>query len=177
MKQAIHLFAIGLIVLFACNTKKKSDPFDSKFFEGNWTYRSLRNVQNENIPFCVVDSSIQKKDSCGCKSPLEFATAVMRIQSSKGDSIFGLLDMGEGYALNLKGKLTTTDGATTFYIQGDGVANSNTNNWEYDYQGYTVPKWVNGIKQLDACVGGVIRSKPHDTSPAGYTASFYMVRQ
>jgi hypothetical protein len=30
---------------------------------------------------------------------------------------------------------------------------------------------------MDACVGGVIRRKPHGTSAAGYTAYFYMVRQ
>jgi hypothetical protein len=104
MKQTIQLLATVIIVtiIFACNNSIPSDQFDSKFFEGNWTYRSLRNIQDEKIPFCEANTSITKKDSCLCKSPLEFATAVMRFKSSKGDSIFGILDMGEGFALNLR---------------------------------------------------------------------------
>ena len=162
MKSAIHLLAIGLLitVLFACNNKAPSNQFNSKYFDGNWTYRSLHNFPIDT-PFCN----------------LEFATAVMRFQKHSEDSIFGVLDMGEGYTLNLKGKLTTCNGSTTFYIQGEGVQNSNTDNWEYDYQGYVVSKWKNGLNQVDACVGSVIRSKPHGNAKAGKTASFYMVRQ
>ena len=90
---------------------------------------------------------------------------------------FGILDMGPGYALNLRGKLTACNGSTTFYIEGHGVPNSNTANWEYDYQGYIVPKWKNGIQQADACAGSVIRSKPHGNAKAGQTATFYLVKQ
>src|SRR5438552_3839765 len=111
MKQTIQLLATGLIVtvIFACNNSnsKLTAQFDSKFFEGNWTYRSLHNYPIDT-PFCN----------------LEFATAVMRFQKIAGDSIFGVLDMGEGYALNLKGKLTSCNGSTIFYIQGDGVPNT-----------------------------------------------------
>ena len=88
MKRVIQLSAIGLfvLVLFACNNNKQPDQFDSKFFDGNWTYRSLHNFPIDT-PFCN----------------LEFATAVMRFQKHSGDSIFGVLDMGEGFSLNLKG--------------------------------------------------------------------------
>ena len=161
MKQAIQLLTTGLIVtiLFACNNNSR-EKFDSKYFQGNWTYRSLLNLPIDT-PFCH----------------LEFATAVMRFQKKSGDSIFGILDMGEGMSLNLKGILSSSYGTTSFYIEGDGVPNSGTDNWEYDYQGYVVSKWTNGINQVDACVGSVIRAKPHGAAKAGKTASFYMVRQ
>ena len=162
MKRTIYLLATGLlaVILFAFNSDNSSNPFDAKYFIGNWTYRSLRNLPVET-PF----------------PNLQFATAVMRFQKTSGDSIFGVLDMGPGYTLNLKGKLTTCNGSTTFYIQGEGVPNTGTANWEYDYQGYAVPKWTNGINQVDACTGSVIRSKPHGNAKAGETASFYMIRQ
>ena len=162
MKQTTRLSATGLlfIMLVAFTSGKERHQFDSTFFDGNWTYRSLHNAPMET-PF----------------ANLEFATAIMRFKKHSGDSIFGILDMGPGYALNLRGKLTTCNGSTTFYIEGSGVPNSNTANWEYDYQGYIVPKWPNGIQQADACVGSVIRSKPHGNAKAGQTASFYMVRQ
>jgi hypothetical protein len=161
MKLTIQLLSTGLIatVLFACNNKI-TEKSESKFLEGNWTYRSMLNLPIDT-PFCH----------------LEFATAVIRFQKITGDSIFGVLDMGEGMTLNLKGKLSTSNGTTLFYIVGDGIPNSGTDKWEYDYKGYVVPKWTNGINQVDACVGSVIRAKPHGAAKAGKTASFYMIRQ
>ena len=162
MKRTIHLSATGLlfVVIVAFNSNKVPAQFDSKYFNGNWTYRSLYNAP-ANTPF----------------ANLEFAQAVMRFKNNSGDSIFGILDMGPGYALNLKGKLTISNASTTFYIEGHGVPNTNTANWEYDYQGYIVPKWKNGIQQADACAGSVIRSKTHGNAKAGQTATFYLVKQ
>ena len=162
MKRTIRLSATALlfVVTVAFNSNKGPAQFDSKYFNGNWTYRSLYNAP-ANTPF----------------ANLEFAQAVMRFKNNSGDSIFGILDMGPGYALNLRGKLTTSNGSTTFYIEGNGVPNTNTTNWEYDYQGYIVPKWKNGIQQADACAGSVIRSKPHGNAKAGQTATFYLVKQ
>lgn len=138
----------------------QTEKFDAKFFEGNWTYRSLHNAPI-NTAF----------------SQLEFATAVMRFQKTSEDTITGVLDMGTGFALKLEGKLSSSNGSTTFYIEGKGIPGTSTANWEYDYQGYVVPKWKNGINQKDTCVGSVIRSKPHGAAKAGDTASFYLVRQ
>jgi len=150
---------ISSIIIICCN--KKSQPaFDNKFFKGTWTYRSLNNYPIDT-PFCH----------------LEFATAVMKFDSISNDSIFGILDMGEGSALNLKGKINLCDTVYSFYIRGIGVPNSSTDNWEYDYQGYVIPKWKNGINQVDACVGSVIRAKPHGSSKAGKTASFYITKK
>lgn len=54
--------------------------------------------------------------------------------------------------------------------------------WVYDYIGYVVPPWPNGIDQRPAIVGSVIRTIPHSggqpgtLNPAGVVASFYAAR-
>jgi hypothetical protein len=47
-----------------------------------------------------------------------------------------------------------------------------TDGWEYDYVGYLASTWPNGIGQVPAIVGTVIRAKPHGQSKAGFVASF-----
>lgn len=162
MKQTILTLIIGLVIfsLFSCTQKKTTNNFDVQFFEGRWTYRSLHNFPIDT-PFCN----------------LEFATAVMKFEKMSGDTIIGILDMGDFGILNLHGNIIRDNNSTTFQFQGDGVPNSNTNGWQYNYQGYVVPKWTNGINQVDACVGSVIRSKDHGNSKAGKSASFFMIRQ
>ena len=54
--------------------------------------------------------------------------------------------------------------------------------WAYDYTGYLVPHWPNGVGQVPAIVGSVIRTLPHSAgpgkiAPAGVVASFYAVRR
>ena len=49
--------------------------------------------------------------------------------------------------------------------------------WEYDYHGHLAHQWPNGVNQVPALVGTVIRAKPHGAAPAGYVASFVAVRQ
>jgi hypothetical protein len=51
--------------------------------------------------------------------------------------------------------------------------------WVYDYIGYLVPIWPNGVDQRAAIVGSVIRTVPHSNGQAraGYTASFIAVKQ
>lgn len=175
MKLQFLAFGLILIVLISCTGNKLKESFDTKLFNGNWVYRSLLNIPDENVPFSRVDTS--EKKECKCTSDLEFATAVMKFDKTTKDSIFGILDMGQYGILNLSGKITLTEDIITFELQGDGVPNSNTNGWQYNYRGFVIRKWENGINQLDACVGSVIRSKDHSRAKAGKTASFYMVKK
>ena len=50
--------------------------------------------------------------------------------------------------------------------------------WVYDYLGYLVPAWSDGVNQVETIVGSVIRTVPHSggQAPAGFTATFFAVR-
>ena len=68
------------------------------------------------------------------------------------------------------------------YARFQGVGQVKGEQWIYDYEGYLVPDWPNGVDQIAAIVGSVIRTIPHSGSqpgtvnPAGVVASFYAVR-
>jgi hypothetical protein len=68
-------------------------------------------------------------------------------------------------------------------FQGTGIVAGEQ--WIYDYEGYLVPDWPNGVQQRAAIVGSVVRTIPHSgavkdgqktIAPAGVVASFYAVR-
>jgi hypothetical protein len=62
-------------------------------------------------------------------------------------------------------------------FQGNGVAGTGTAGWIYNYIGYYIPAWPDGVKQVPAFVGSVIRTVAHGpTSPAGVVASFIAIR-
>ncbi|WP_298325525.1 hypothetical protein [uncultured Dokdonia sp.] len=149
---------------FSCNTEK--DKVDNNFISGEWVYRSMHNIADEKIPFC-------EQDSTDCKNNLEFATAIMRLNSKNG-IINGELDMGQWGKLKMTGKFNSS---TNFELSGNGIPNTSTQGWVYDYNGYTIPDWQYGINQKDALVGSVIRSTDHGTSLKGKVASFYMVKK
>ena len=63
----------------------------------------------------------------------------------------------------------------------------NGEEWIYDYDGYLVPAWPNGVQQVPAIVGSIVRTVPHSGSPpkdggpapvhpAGVVASWYAVK-
>jgi hypothetical protein len=68
------------------------------------------------------------------------------------------------------------------YVRFQGVGIVSGEKWIYDYEGYLVPDWPNGVDQVPAIVGSVIRTIPHSGSqpntvhPAGVVGSFYAVR-
>lgn len=62
-------------------------------------------------------------------------------------------------------------------FQGNGIAGTGTAGWIYNYIGYYIPAWPDGVKEVPAFVGSVIRTVAHGpTSPAGVVASFIAVR-
>jgi hypothetical protein len=156
---------------------------------GKWTYRSYRNQANVIVgadpdPAVVALDPIYGKGNAGTASSalkalnLVFGEGIMTFDKPSGDKITGVLDMGGGYFLDLKGTMhTTSSGDIAVEIFGYGRAGTPTDNWEYDYKATTTPKWPNGIDQIPCLVGTVIRAKPHGTAPAGYVASFIAIKQ
>jgi hypothetical protein len=178
MKKIVLLIVVSAIVC-SCQQRQKtqlSQMTDKTFFNGIWVYRSMLNIPDENIPFSRIDTS--EKKECRCTSDLEFATAVMKLISHENDSISGDLDMGSSGKLLMKGKIHYCNNEiSSFELQGDGIEGTSTQGWIYNYYGVIIPRWKQGVNQLDALVGSVVRTVDHGNAKAGKVASFYMVKK
>ena len=132
---------------------------------GKWTYRSFH-----NDPAPVGDDA---EKALG----LIFAEAEFRFEIS-GTELSGVIDWGGG-GLALKGTVQPAGATTPLTVQivGTGTKELGTEGWEYDYYAWLTHQWQNGINQVPALVGSVIRAKPHGSAPAGYVASFIAVKK
>ena len=133
---------------------------------GKWTYRSFI---NDPAP---VGSDPQKALA------LIFAEAEFTFEAVSDTKFKGVIDWGSG-GLDLSGTIEhgSPDMPVAFAIKGLGRPGSQTNGWEYDYNGCVAYKWPDGVGQVRALVGSLVRAKPHNGEPAGYTASFVAVRK
>jgi hypothetical protein len=130
-------------------------------FVGSWTYRSLVNNPKLDTDF----------------DDLEFGRGTIVIKVAPIEQLVGTIG-GPGWSLELKGARSYGDPMHARF-QGTGTVNGEP--WVYDYTGYLVPQWPNGVGQVAAIVGSVIRTIPHSAgpgkiAPAGEVASFYAVR-
>jgi hypothetical protein len=133
---------------------------------GKWTYRSF------------INSTDLVSDADGALA-LIFGQGVITFAMPSSTTLQGTLDMGGGLVLDLQG--TVQPGSDTaplmVAIVGTGRSGTATDGWEYDYRGYLAFQWPNGVNQVPALVGTVIRAKPHNGAPAGVVASFIAVKQ
>ena len=138
---------------------------DASGLAGKWTYRSFHNSP------ALLDGDPQKA------LRLIFAEAVFTFEID-GSSLKGALDW-QGGGLDLQGTIQPASGTAplSVAIAGSGRAKTDTDGWEYDYRANLAYDWPNGVGQVQALVGTVIRAKPHDGGPAGYVASFIAVKQ
>ena len=121
---------------------------------GRWSYRSYLNTADQPI----------------------FGAGIFTLETPTDQTVTGNLDMGGGFVLDLEGKVAVnSSGSASFDIIGTGRAGTPTEGWEYDYNGNLAHQWPNGVKQVPALVGSVIRAKPHGGAPAGVVASFIAV--
>ena len=133
---------------------------------GKWTYRSYLNSAD------LVGGDPDKAAS------LIFGEGVFTLETPSDTAVQGNLYMGEGYVLDLNGTVTPAGaGPLTVSMAGTGRAGTATAGWEYDYFAFLAHEWPNGVRQIPALVGTVIRAKPHNGAPAGVTASFIAVKQ
>jgi hypothetical protein len=130
---------------------------------GLWTYRSFINDPELSTPF----------------ENLEFGRANIRIDEAPAGVLVGRL-YGPGFSLTLNGSINGGyPGVVRF--QGRGVVGGEE--WIYDYLGFVVPPWPNGIDQRPAITGSIVRTLPHSggapktVSPAGVVCSWFAVRQ
>jgi hypothetical protein len=100
---------------------------------GTWTYRSLLSTPDVNADF----------DS------LEFGRGNIEIREAPLQTFDGRI-YGPGWQLELKGSIAYGN-PFALRFQGRGVVGGAE--WVYDYKGYYVPEWVNGVDQRPALIG------------------------
>ena len=136
-------------------------------FVGSWTYRSLLNDTDTNTSF----------------NDLQFGLGTIVIEEAPMQLLKGTIG-GPGWSLDLKG---SRQYGTPMRVRFQGKGVINGEEWIYDYEGYLVPAWPNGVQQVPAMVGSIVRTAPHSGSapkgggpppinPAGVVASWYAVK-
>lgn len=134
---------------------------------GKWTYRSFL-----NDPTPVGDDANKAL-------ALIFGEGALSITVTDDVTLRAVLDFGGGAAMDLYGTIVagTAIHPEVLIITGAGREGTSTAKWVYQYQGSVVPNWPQGVKQVPAIVGTVVRTIPHGSGPAGVVASFVIVRQ
>lgn len=138
---------------------------------GVWTYRSF----------------INRGASATHLSELLLAEGEMVFEQADPGAVRGQLAF-RGHPLKTTDQRLTLTGSieqgspATVRFRGVGVPTTSAKGWIYDYVAYLVPDWSNGVQQVTALVGSVIRSvshtEPHGAvSPAGTVYSFVAVRR
>ena len=136
-------------------------------FVGSWTYRSLLNDTDTNTSF----------------NDLQFGLGTIVIEEAPMQLLKGTIG-GPGWSLDLKG---SRQYGTPMRVRFQGKGVINGEEWIYDYEGYLVPAWPNGVQQVPAMIGSIVRTVPHSGSapkgggpppihPAGVVASWYAVK-
>jgi hypothetical protein len=163
---AAFTMSFGLLALPVTTEPARSAEPDSSALAGKWTYRSFHNTP---VP---VDGDERKA------LRLIFAEATFTFEIVSPTELKGTIDSGSG-GLGLKGTIrpAAAGAPLTVEIVGSGRPNTETQDWQYDYHGHLAYKWPNGVNQVPAVVGTVIRAKPHGPAQAGYVASFIAVKQ
>lgn len=133
-------------------------------FAGKWTYRSFVNDPKE------------VGDDAKAALNLIFGEGQMSVEDAGFGRFKGTVDFGDKTILDLKG-WAAYGAPFTVRFEGVGRKGSPAEGWIYDYVGYLVPDWPNGVAQVVAIVGSVIRTVPHSNgqAKAGYVASFVAV--
>jgi len=128
---------------------------------GVWTYRSFLNDPN---------LATQYKDYLFGSGYITIDDAPMGVFRGRiGDT---------GWSLELNGSINYGYPYAVRF-QGKGIVNGEE--WIYDYLGFVIPPWPNGVNQVPAMVGSIVRTIPHSgsapktVSPAGVTASWIAV--
>lgn len=135
-------------------------------FAGTWTYRSFLNDP------ALTGGDPQKL------AALLFAEATWTVQDTAPNIFQGQLSFGVNDVMDLSGVITPAVGGNGAHVHivGKGRPGTPTAQFFYDYDGALTEQWPNGVNQVPAITGSVIRVKPHDGQPAGLVASFIAVK-
>lgn len=117
---------------------------------------------------------------------LIFGQGFIRIDSAPFNALSGVIYGTDdntptgnvSWELALKG---STNYGNPFTIRFQGSGKVSGHEWIYDYVGYLVLPWPNGIDQATVLTGSIVRAIPHPGGdgtihPAGVTATWYAVK-
>jgi hypothetical protein len=130
---------------------------------GKWTYRSF--LSNPDLSTAFND--------------LEFGRGTITVVEAPMGVFAGTIG-DTGWSLELNGSINYGDPYCVRF-QGKGVVGGEE--WIYDYIGYVIKPWPNGMDQVPAMVGSIVRTIPHtgaspgSTAPAGVVCSWIAVWQ
>jgi hypothetical protein len=135
-------------------------------FAGVWRYRSFLNNP------APVGNDPAKLET------ILFAEALWTVKDAAVTVFDGELSFGPSNVMDLKGVVTVAQNgvAAHAHIVGKGRPGTSTEHLFYDYDGSLTESWPNGVNQVPAITGSVIRVQPHDGEPAGLVASFIAVK-
>lgn len=162
--KAMKLVLLSLAILLGTMVPRSSaQGLDARstgveLFNGNWTYRSF----------------VSDPDPGTRPDDLLFGSGTLKLAVT-GNVLTGTLG-GPGWQLNLTGQ-AITQSPLSVRFQGKGMIGGEE--WIYDYLGYLVPTWPDGVDQVPAIVGSIIRTVPHSggQARAGVVAQWIAVRQ
>ena len=129
---------------------------------GTWTYRSFLNDPNLATQF----------------NDLEFGRGNITLEDAPMGVLSGRI-FGPGWGLDLNGSIGY---GTPWSVRFEGKGVVGGAEWIYDYIGWVVPAWPNGVDQRPAMVGSIVRTIPHPggnggVNPAGVVCSWIAVWQ
>lgn len=164
LRSAAALSAWALGTRFVRSAEQHTAPASPNLIAGVWTYRSFKSLPDIQLPF----------------NDLEFWRATLQIEEPRSLGLFqGRLDEDSQYGLALQGAISY-GAAVTLRFQGVGDR-PGSGDWVYDYLGFLIPPWPNGVNQRAAIVGTVVRTKPHKsgtgTAPAGVTGQWIAIKR
>jgi hypothetical protein len=128
---------------------------------GSWTYRSFVNNPDISKEF----------------NTLEFGRGELIIDQFAPGIFGGRLSFGDTYQFRLSG---WTDFALPCTVRFQGIGDIKDSYGQiYDYLGFFVPMWSNGVSQRPTLVGSVVRTVPHSDgqAKAGVVSSWIAVKR
>jgi hypothetical protein len=149
--------------------KQQPPPF-TRELSGLWTYRSFLNDPKRlyaTAPPTVPELILQE--------------ALVKLETPTSTTLQGGIEWlsgGGDFLLDLRGWIQpgVGDEPSPFGMVGTGRPGTNTEGREYYYEGHLTRNWPNGINQVPALVGSLIRGKPNPESP-GRSLPFIAVMQ
>lgn len=135
-------------------------------FAGTLTYRSFLNNP------ALTGGDPQKL------AALLFAEGTLTVSDAAGNVFEAELSFGGDNVMILKGVVTPPQPGVPAHahVRGQGPPGGPLADYFYDYDGSLTEHWPNGVNQVPAITGSVIRAKPHGGEPAGLVASFIAVK-